>query len=1054
MDVSGSSTTVVNRDKIAVKVTSHSSPNIRAQVKVTIGTSGAWFTVTTTGPPPPPPRLVVTLALSASSISENGGVSTVTATLSRTSSAATTVTVTAATGLYTVGSDATIVIAAGETANATDTVTITAVDDDKHWGSDVRSITVRATAANNGETRDVSVNWARLTLTDDETLPTVTLALSPTLIPEWRGVSTVTATLSGASTAAVTVTVSAAAGTGAVAADFTLSGQTELTIAAGRTTSSGRVTITARPDNRDGPDKLVTVSGTVSGGYGVSAPSSVTLTLADATPDLFFFPDRTGVAPSAVVTSNEITVAGLGASVTASFDFCRFETRGVRTPSAGCTLVKNGADVSGSRTTVANGDKIAIKVTSHGSHLGKALVKVAIGTHSTWFTVTTHDAKDTTADFYSFTPQFDAAPGAVVTSNEVTVAGLGTSVTARFYLCVFEAPVTLARTTTGAACTLVKNGADVSGSSTTVVNGDKIAVKVTANSVNSGFAMVKVGIGTQRYTPWFAVTTRPPAPPGPLVIRPLDTRPDPFNFTGQSDVAPGAVVASNEITVAGLGTSVTARVGICRFESPVLTDTGAACTLVKNGVDVSGPGTTVVNGDKIAVKVKSNSAGSGSALAAVWIGSGRFSYSLFWVWTLPTVTLALSSTRIPENGGVSTVTATLSGVSSEAVTVTVGAAPVAPAASGDYALSSATELTIAAGNTSNWGRVTIAAVDNSVDEPDKEVRVSGTASGGNDVADPAGHLTLTIEDDEGAPTVRLALSPSSISESGGVSTVTATLSRASSEAVTVTVGAAAGTGAVAADFLLSSAKTLTIAAGSTTSTGTVTVTAVGNTTDTPDKSVTVSATVAGGGGAANPSDATLTLTDDDAAPGVTLALSPTSVSENGGVSTVTATLSHPSSAATTVTVTAVDGAYTVGSDATIVIAAGETANATDSVTITAVNDDAHQGSGGRSITVRATARQRAGRGARDRGAADADRRRDAADGSAGPVVVVDFGERRGLDGYGDAFVGVERGGDGDGGHDAGRGRGRGGLRAVERDGADDHGGFDDEHGRGDGDGER
>ena len=111
----------------------------------------------------------------------------------------------------------------------------------------------------------------------------------------------------------------------------------------------------------------------------------------------------------------------------------------------------------------------------------------------------------------------------------------------------------------------------------------------------------------------------------------------------------------------------------------------------------------------------------------------------------------------------------------------------------------------------------------------------------------------------------------------------------------------------------------------------MTVTANGNTVDSPDKSVTVSGTVSGGNNVAAPPDVTLTLTDDDAAPGVTLSLSPSSISEDGGVSTVTATLSHPSSAATTVTVSAVTGFYTVGSDTTIEIAAGETANAADTV---------------------------------------------------------------------------------------------------------------------------
>ena len=156
-------------------------------------------------------------------------------------------------------------------------------------------------------------------------------------------------------------------------------------------------------------------------------------------------------------------------------------------------------------------------------------------------------------------------------------------------------------------------------------------------------------------------------------------------------------------------------------------------------------------------------------------------------------------------------------------------------------------------------------------------------------------MTLTLEDDETLPTVALMLSDSSISETGGVSTVTATLSGPSSAAVTVTVAAAAvaSTGAVSGDFALSTAATLTFAANATTSTGLVTVTATGNTVDSPNKSVTVSGTAAGGNSMANPPNVTLTLEDDDALPTASLVLTPTSISESGGLSTVTATLSGP-----------------------------------------------------------------------------------------------------------------------------------------------------------------
>ena len=321
----------------------------------------------------------------------------------------------------------------------------------------------------------------------------------------------------------------------------------------------------------------------------------------------------------------------------------------------------------------------------------------------------------------------------------------------------------------------------------------------------------------------------------------------------------------------------------------------------------------------------------------------------------PTVTLVLSPSSISENGGSSTVTATLSGASSAAVTVTVSASAVSPAVAGDFTISTNKELTIAAGSTSSTGTVTITAVNNSVDAPDKEVTVSGTASGGG-VSNPS-NQTLTITDDDGAPTVTLVLTPSSISENGELSTVTATLSGASSAAVTVTVSASAVSPAVAGDFTISTNKELSIAAGSTSSTGTVTITAVNNSVDAPNKTVTVSG-AASGGGVSDPSNQTLTITDDDGAPTVTLALTPSSISENGGSSTVTATLSGASSAAVTVTVSAsavspaVAGDFTISTNKELTIAAGSTSS-TGTVTITAVDNSVDAPN--KTVTVSGTA---------------------------------------------------------------------------------------------------
>ena len=91
------------------------------------------------------------------------------------------------------------------------------------------------------------------------------------------------------------------------------------------------------------------------------------------------------------------------------------------------------------------------------------------------------------------------------------------------------------------------------------------------------------------------------------------------------------------------------------------------------------------------------------------------------------VTLLLTPALIGENGGEGRVTATASPASAEAFTVTVSAVAVDPAVAGDFTLAGAT-LSFAADATMSTGEVTITAVDNDVDAPDKMVTVSGSVS--------------------------------------------------------------------------------------------------------------------------------------------------------------------------------------------------------------------------------------------------------------------------------------------------------------------------------------
>ena len=165
--------------------------------------------------------------------------------------------------------------------------------------------------------------------------------------------------------------------------------------------------------------------------------------------------------------------------------------------------------------------------------------------------------------------------------------------------------------------------------------------------------------------------------------------------------------------------------------------------------------------------------------------------------------------------------------------------------------------------------------------PDGALYVTTSNGGGQD-------RILRVIKDEAIP-VTLKLTPDSIGENGGVSTVMAGLDRASKVVTTVVVSATAVAPAVPGDFTLSQNRTLTIPAGERSSTGVVTVRAVDNSVDAPDTMVTVSGTAENINGVTPPSAVTLRIVDDDSSPVITTT-SPILVVENQkAVATLTAT---------------------------------------------------------------------------------------------------------------------------------------------------------------------
>ena len=161
---------------------------------------------------------------------------------------------------------------------ATETLTITAVDNADDEPD--QTITISATVTEGRGVRTPAP--LQLTIVDDDGMsPEVALVLTPPQVREGL-VSTVTAVASGPLDAAASITVSASPGHAQTRTDdYVLSANTALTIPSGGTRSTGTVTIATVDDQLSVGNRrrVVTVSGTVTGGGGVADPATQTLTI-------------------------------------------------------------------------------------------------------------------------------------------------------------------------------------------------------------------------------------------------------------------------------------------------------------------------------------------------------------------------------------------------------------------------------------------------------------------------------------------------------------------------------------------------------------------------------------------------------------------------------------------------------------------------------------------------------------------------------------------------------------------------------------------------------
>ena len=369
----------------------------------------------------------------------------------------------------------------------------------------------------------------------------------------------------------------------------------------------------------------------------------------------------------------------------------------------------------------------------------------------------------------------------------------------------------------------------------------------------------------------------------------------------------------------------------------------------------------------------------------------------------PGIGLTLSDTSISEGASATTVTvtaaltkpgnSTITFPDDRKVTVSVGDSTDDTAGSGDYGSApSVFTITISAGSTSATGTFVFTPTDDSVDEANETVTVTGTLEGASASAQdipglPPGLIppgltpitppltiakaTLTILDNDETPDIDLSLSLSSVGEGADATTVTVTaaLTKPGSKTitfpdnrgVTISVGGSGDGATEGTDYDAVSDFTITLSAGSANVTGTF---SIDPTQDVLDEgtgesvSVTGSATEPPSGETVDVTGTTFTITDDDAAPGdIGLTLSSTSVAESASATTITVTAALGGSTrftadkAITISVGASgDGAtegtdYDTVSDFTITLSAGS-ANVTGTFSIDPDAGRARRGHGG------------------------------------------------------------------------------------------------------------
>ena len=778
-----------------------------------------------------------------------------------------------------------------------------------------------------GTVDGLTVLESTVTITDNDDAPRVTLSLSDASIGENGGVATVTASLDSSSSVATTVTVGVSPDSPAGSSDYSLGSNPVLTIAAGSTASTGTVTIAGVDNDIDAADKTLQVKGDAVNSLGVTDPADVELTLEDddargvtvSTTALEFGEGGDGSyrvvltsQPTADVTvtpSRESGDADVTVSGALTFTALNWATARTVTVGAGqdSDAVDDGAVIA---HAVSGGDyggvtAASVDVTvdddetaSSGVTLTVSPDTVAEDAGATPITVTAtlnggtrDEATPVTVTVGSGTATEDV-DFAAVTAFTITIPANGASHTGAFTLTPAqdtedEPDETLKVNGATSVADFVVTGAEVTIGDDDAAPTVTLSLSSTSISEADGVATVTASLSHASSVPTTVTVSAEAVAPAVALDYSL-------SVNKVLTIAAGSTASTGTVTIAGVDNDIDAADKTLQVKGDAVNSLG-----VTDPADVE---LTLEDDDARGVTVSTTALEFGEG------GDGSYTVVLT---SQPTADVTVTPSR----------------------------------ESGDADVTVSGALTFTPLNWATAQAVTVGAGQDS--DADDDGAVIAHAVGGGDYAGvTAASVDVTVDDDETASSgITLTVSPDTVAEDAGATpiTVTATLNGGTrDEATPVTVTVGSGTATEDVDFAAVTAFTITIPANGASHTGSFTLTPSPDTMDEPDETLGVNGTTSVADFVVT--GAEVTITDDDAAPTVTLSLSSTSISEAGSVATVTASLDHSSSVATTVAVgvspnsPATSSDYSLGSNLILTIAAGSTAS-TGTVTIAGVDND-------------------------------------------------------------------------------------------------------------------